>query len=56
MVSPVSQDPAASYAANRFLYSVTGPDTFTVDWQISKTAALDWIQSDHLACKRRTNG
>jgi hypothetical protein len=56
MVSPVTQDPTASYVANRFLYSITGPDTFTVDWQISRTAALDWIQSDHLACKRRTKG
>ncbi|MFY9746319.1 MAG: hypothetical protein WA891_13890 [Acidobacteriaceae bacterium] len=56
MVSPVVQDPTAAYVANRFLYSITGPDTFTVDWQISKTAALDWIPSDHLACKRRTHG
>jgi hypothetical protein len=56
MVSPVTQDPTASYVANRFLYSISGPDTFTVDWQISRTAALEWIQSDHLACKRRTKG
>jgi hypothetical protein len=52
MTSPVSQDPKASYAANRFVYSVNGLDTFTVDWQISKTAVLDWVQADHLACKR----
>jgi hypothetical protein len=52
MTSPVSPD-AKPYAANRFLYSTTGPDTFTVDWQISKTAASDWIPSDHLACKRQ---
>jgi hypothetical protein len=56
MVSPVVQDATAAYVANRFLYSITGADTFTVDWQISKTAAVDWIQSDHLACKRRTHG
>ncbi len=34
--SPVSEDVKAPYAANRFLYSSTGPDAFTVDWQISK--------------------
>jgi hypothetical protein len=56
MVSPLSQAPGSSYVANRFLYSITGPDTFAVDWQISRTAALDWIPSDHLACKRRSNG
>lgn len=39
--SPVSEDVKAPYAANRFLYSSTGPDAFTVDWQISKTAALN---------------
>jgi hypothetical protein len=54
MSSPISQDPKASYAANRFLYSVTGQDAFTVDWQISKTSTLSWIQADHLACKRRS--
>jgi hypothetical protein len=53
MTSPISDDPKASYAGNRFLYSITGLNTFTVDWQISKTAALNWIQSDHLACRRR---
>lgn len=52
MTSPVSPD-AKPYAANRFLYSTTGTDSFTVDWQISKTAALDWIASDHLVCKRQ---
>src|ERR1700733_5965300 len=56
MVSPLSQAPGSSYVANRFLYSITGPDTFAVDWQISRTAALDWVPSDHLACKRRSNG
>ena len=53
MTSPVSQDAKAAYAVNRFLYTVVGQDTFTVDWQISKTANLDWVQADHLACKRR---
>lgn len=53
MTSAIANDPKASYAANRFLYSITGKDTFTVDWQISKTAAIDWIQADHLACHRR---
>lgn len=53
MTSPISQDPKAAFAANRFLYTITGPDTFTVDWQISQTANLSWTQSDHLACKRR---
>lgn len=56
MTSPVSSDPKAAYAANRFLYTVAGQDTFTVDWQISKTATLSWVQADHLACKRRVNG
>jgi len=51
--SPVSEDVKAPYAANRFLYSSTGPDAFTVDWQISKAAALNWTPADHLACKRR---
>jgi hypothetical protein len=55
MTSAISQDAKALYAANRFLYSITGPDTFTVDWQISKTPTLDWTQSDHLVC-RRTKG
>jgi hypothetical protein len=55
MTSPVSQDAGAAYVANRFLYSITGPDGFTVDWQISKTAALNWMTGDHLACKRRTH-
>jgi hypothetical protein len=53
MTSPVSQDTKAPYLVNRFVYSITGQDTFTVDWQISKTAALDWTQADHLACIRK---
>jgi hypothetical protein len=52
MTSPVSDDPKAPYAANRFLYSITAPDTFTVDWQVSKTATLNWTPGDHLVCKR----
>ena len=52
MASGISQDPKAPYAANRFLYTVAAPDTFTVDWQISKTAALSWVQADHLVCRR----
>lgn len=56
MTSPVSQDAAAPYAANRFVYSVTGPDAFTVDWQISRTSTLNWLPADHLVCKRRTHG
>jgi hypothetical protein len=53
MTSAINQDPKASFAANRFLYSLTGQDTFTVDWQISRTADLNWVQADHLTCKRR---
>lgn len=52
MTSPVSQSTKASYVANRFLYSITDQNTFTVDWQVSKTAALNWTPADHLACKR----
>jgi len=55
MTSPVSQDAKAAYAANRFVYSITGKDTFTVDWQISRTATLNWTPADHLACKRKAN-
>ena len=55
MTSPISQEAGVPYAANRFLYSITDQDRFTVDWQISKTTVLNWVQSDHLACKRRTN-
>ncbi|MGD0734384.1 MAG: hypothetical protein ABR976_04520 [Terracidiphilus sp.] len=52
MTSPVSEDAKAPYAANRFVFSVSAPDSFTVDWQIEKTAASNWITSDHLVCKR----
>jgi len=53
MTSAVSQDAKQPYAANRFLYSIAGANGFTVDWQISRTATLDWIPADHLACKRK---
>jgi hypothetical protein len=53
MTSPVSEEGKAPYAANRFLYSVTSPDAFTVDWQISKAATPNWTPADHLACKHR---
>jgi hypothetical protein len=52
MTSAVTQDARAPYAANRFVYSITDPETFTVDWQISRSATLNWITSDHLACRR----
>jgi len=52
MTSPVSQNPQAPYAMNRFLYSVIAQDAFTVDWQISKTPEPHWVTADHLACKR----
>jgi hypothetical protein len=52
MTSSVTQDARAPYAANRFVYSITGPDSFTVDWQISRSAALAWVTSDHLVCRR----
>jgi hypothetical protein len=52
MTSAVSEGAKGSYAANRFLYSIAAPDTFTMDWQISKTSALNWTPADHLVCKR----
>lgn len=52
MTSPVSQDAKSPYAANRFVFSLVGANSFTVDWQISKTSALQWVQADHLACTR----
>lgn len=51
MTSPTTTHDS-SYAANRFLYSVEDANTFTVDWQISKTANLKWLPSDHLVCHR----
>jgi hypothetical protein len=52
MTSPVTQDAKAPYAANRFVYSITASDVFTVDWQIEKTAASNWVNADHLVCRR----
>lgn len=54
MTSPVSDDPQAPYAVNRFIYTVSAPDTFTIDWQTSKASPLNWRPSDHLVCKRHT--
>jgi hypothetical protein len=53
LTSPVSENEKIPYVANRFLYAITGPNEFIVDWQISKSAALKWIPSDHLVCERR---
>lgn len=56
MTSAIAQDPKASYAINRFLYTVRDGSHFDVDWQVSKTAAPDWIQSDHLSCAPAAEG
>jgi hypothetical protein len=53
MTSPISEGPNVPYAANRFLYTTTPPDAFTIEWQVSKTAALAWVTGDHLVCKRQ---
>jgi len=53
MTSMVDETGKGSFAANRFVYTIVGADTFAVDWQISKTAVLKWTTSDHLTCKRR---
>jgi hypothetical protein len=52
MTSPVSENPKAPFATNRFVFSISAQDAFTVDWQIEKTAASNWVTSDHLACRR----
>jgi hypothetical protein len=52
MTSSVSDNPSASYAMNRFTYTVAGANSFTIDWQISKTAEPKWTTADHLECKR----
>lgn len=52
MTSPVTRDAKAPYAANRFVYSITGKDSFTVDWQISPSSDLKWVPADHLSCER----
>jgi hypothetical protein len=51
MTSPVTDDSKAPYAANRFVYSIAGSDSFAVDWQIQKTPASNWINADHLLCR-----
>src|ERR1700744_5303442 len=53
MTSQILPDPKAPYAANRFLYSITGADSFSVEWQISKTADLNWLRGDYVSCQRR---
>jgi hypothetical protein len=55
MTSPVVSDPGAPYAANRFIYSVVAKDSFTVDWQVSKSQALNWVSGDHLVCIRASH-
>lgn len=50
MTSPLSQDPKAPYAAERFVYTVIAGGSFSVDWQIEKTPASAWVQADHLVC------
>ena len=55
MTSPIATEPKAPYAGDRFVYAITGNDAFTVDWQISKTSTLNWVQADHLTCKRRAS-
>ena len=52
MTSAIDPDPKAPYAANRFVFSLLGENSFTVDWQISKSSRLQWVQADHLACTR----
>jgi hypothetical protein len=52
LTSPVSSDPKAPYAANRFVFSIVNPDIFTMDWQVSKSAQFNWVPADHLVCKR----
>ena len=52
MTSAVSTDSKVPYAANRFIYTTVGQDTFLVDWQVSRTATLNWVGADHLVCKR----
>ena len=54
MTSPVSQNPKAGYAPNRSVYSITNKHSFTVDWQITRTASLNRVTADHLV-RKRTN-
>jgi hypothetical protein len=52
LTSSISSDSKAPYAANRFAFSIGNSDTFTMDWQISKSAQFNWVPADHLVCKR----
>ncbi len=52
MESHASLSVKAPYVANRFVYTIGGAKTFTVDWQIQKTAEDSWVTSDHLLCER----
>jgi hypothetical protein len=54
MTSPISSDTKATYAINRFVYSITGNDSFTVEWQISRTSQANWKTADHLSCAQTT--
>lgn len=52
LTSSMARDPKAPYAANRFVYSITGEDSFTVEWQIRRTPDANWVSADHLLCKQ----
>jgi hypothetical protein len=52
LTSQVARDARTPYSANRFVYSVTGRDSFTVEWQISQTPNGSWVTADHLSCKQ----
>ena len=52
MTSALSSDDKAPYAINRFVYSIITADNFTVDWQVSRTSAPNWIEADYLSCNR----
>ncbi len=51
MTSAPSTDGKAPYAADRFVYTLTTADKFTIDWQIERNAGAEWVTADHLACK-----
>ncbi len=38
---------------DRFVYTLTANDTFTVDWQTSKSPNPTWVTADHLSCQRQ---
>lgn len=46
---------APSVSADRFVYSITSADTFTVDWQVSRDGGLSWKPGDHLVCQRKAS-